>query len=61
MRPLIKALKRKPSTATQQMLEIWAADDPAAGRAALRAIQARVDLWDSILSSVSDLPGADGL
>ncbi|MAW60398.1 MAG: hypothetical protein CMJ94_06140 [Planctomycetes bacterium] len=47
--------------ATQQMLEIWAADDPAAGRAALRAIQARVDLWDSILSSVSDLPGADGL
>lgn len=46
--------------ASQKMLEIWAADDPAAGRAALRAVRARVDLWDSILSSVSDLPGADG-
>lgn len=45
--------------AAQKMLEIWAADDPAAGRAALRAVRARVDLWDSILSAVSDLPGAD--
>ncbi|MCH2100552.1 MAG: DUF3050 domain-containing protein [Planctomycetes bacterium] len=45
--------------AAQKMLEIWAADDPAAGRAALRAVRARVDLWDSILSSVSDLPGVD--
>lgn len=45
--------------AAQQMLEVWAADDPAAGLAALRAIRARVDLWDSILSSVSDLPAAD--
>lgn len=45
--------------AAQKMLEIWAADDPAAGRAALHAVRARVDLWDSILSSVSDLPGAD--
>lgn len=45
--------------ASQEMLEVWAADDPAAGVAALRAIRARVDLWDSILSAVSDLPGAD--
>lgn len=44
--------------AAQKMLEVWAADDPAAGRAALRAVRARVDLWDSILSTVSDLPCA---
>jgi len=45
--------------ATQRMLEVWASDEPAAGLAALRAIRARVDLWDSILSAVSDLPAAD--
>lgn len=45
--------------ASQEMLEVWAADDEAAGVAALRAIRARVNLWDNILSSVSDLPGAE--
>lgn len=45
--------------AAQRMLEVWSGDDPAAGQAALRAVRARVDLWDSILSSVSDLPPAE--
>jgi hypothetical protein len=45
--------------ATQRMLEVWSADEPKAGLAALRALRARVDLWDSILSAVSDLPEAE--
>jgi len=44
--------------ATLHMLEVWAGDDPAAARAALRAVQARVDLWDHTLSAVSSLPAA---
>lgn len=44
--------------AAQQMLEAYAGDDPAAGRAALRAVQARVDLWDDALSAVSGLPAS---
>lgn len=46
--------------ATLHMLEAWAGDDEAAARAALRAVQARVDLWDHTLSAVSSLPGRDG-
>jgi DUF3050 family protein len=44
------------AAATLQMLEAWAGDDPAAGRAALRALQARIDLWDHALSVVSGHP-----
>ena len=44
---------------TQHMLEVWSSDEPAAGLAALRAIRARLDLWDSVLAAVSDLPAAD--
>ena len=42
--------------AAMHMLEAWAADDPAAGVAALRALQARIDLWDHALSAVSSAP-----
>lgn len=42
--------------AVLQMLEAWAADDSRAGYAALRALQARIDLWDHALSAVSGAP-----
>lgn len=42
--------------AVLHMLETWAADDPKAGIAALRALQARIDLWDHALSAVSGAP-----
>lgn len=42
--------------AVLQMLETWAADDQAAGYAALRALKARIDLWDHALSAVSGAP-----
>jgi hypothetical protein len=42
--------------AVLSMLEAWAADEEKAGYAALRALQARIDLWDHALSAVSGAP-----